>query len=321
MPGEAEAEAEAEAAATGGDDVTTFAGGVGSTVTITGLTAKPELNGARGTIRSRSENGERWVVQLACSGGSGGAGGEGPMLALKPGSLLVELELSEEEAPGVGKDGATANAAHPLGGIPYWDAKQSSAIRDSGAACSKATQNAQAEAGAGRGEGVAAAAAEGKEPSVAADGAGSAAAAADTVATPANAKPATAPTLEDQISPPSMAGGNHALGYHMNVLKDTDGDHSRIRSPEMVTGTLFVSFSGGNLLVCYVLRAQTRSAMTSSHSSRPLWMPLTLMANRSLCGMMLCLSLASMRSCAASCSSPQKCCTMSLMASKLIHCF
>ena len=55
---------------------------VGSMVTISGLKAKPELNGARGKVTSRSENRERWTVEL-------GLGLGRVQLSLKQESLTV----------------------------------------------------------------------------------------------------------------------------------------------------------------------------------------------------------------------------------------
>ena len=56
---------------------------VGSMVTISGLKAKKqELNGARGKVTSRSENRERWTVEL-------GLGLGRVQLSLKQESLTV----------------------------------------------------------------------------------------------------------------------------------------------------------------------------------------------------------------------------------------
>lgn len=51
---------------------------IGATVVISGLKAKPELNGTRGTVVKKNEGGDRWIVKCKATGVE---------IALKPASL------------------------------------------------------------------------------------------------------------------------------------------------------------------------------------------------------------------------------------------
>lgn len=91
------------AAAAGGGTIT-----VGATVTISGLKAKPELNGMQGRVLCPSENGERWVIHVDAA----------TQLALKPGSLTLSV-AGEDMAAGGSSGGSSSgdgSSSHGGGG-------------------------------------------------------------------------------------------------------------------------------------------------------------------------------------------------------------
>lgn len=91
------------AAAAGGGTIT-----VGATVTISGLKAKPELNGMQGRVLCPSENGERWVIHVDAA----------TQLALKPGSLTLSVAGEDMAAGGssVGSSSGDGSSSHGGGG-------------------------------------------------------------------------------------------------------------------------------------------------------------------------------------------------------------